>query len=346
MFTRIPKQPLSGHTLGPVIMKILICFLALMTPAVAFSWNQATHAYIADRLGARVGYDNLNEMWGSVAPDLFNFVFDPALCPGWISDQTQGADPATVMNIWMAASTDKEKALAFGFLSHNQTWGADFVAHTSGLRPGYENEGYIITKAKQLLSARSNPADPQRTFGDVFAGLGMSSDEALLVAHVITEEAVDIRLAKEVDPLLGRRLETAARNDTRSFPPLLVKAFAADYSEHCFGGDYATAAFVLIATEKEHRRNMIFLGQAISQSEPVAVQLLAEQLVEVLPGFLGRPLPIADKQAVEIVEAAMFSGMGICDDYKAEIEAAIEFVGKNLEDHGIAYGPKRSGGKN
>ncbi|MGO9443624.1 MAG: hypothetical protein ACLPXB_02485 [Thiobacillaceae bacterium] len=100
-------------------MKILICFLALMTPAVAFSWNQATHAYIADRLGARVGYDNLNEMWGSVAPDLFNFVFDPALCPGWISDQTQGADPATVMNIWMAASTDKEKALAFGFLSHN-----------------------------------------------------------------------------------------------------------------------------------------------------------------------------------------------------------------------------------
>jgi hypothetical protein len=32
-----------------------ICFLLFMIPAVAFSWNQATHAYIADRLGARAG---------------------------------------------------------------------------------------------------------------------------------------------------------------------------------------------------------------------------------------------------------------------------------------------------
>jgi hypothetical protein len=271
----------------------LMCFLCVMMPAAGFSWNQATHAYIAERLGARVGHDNLNEMWGSVAPDLFNFVFDPALCPGWIADQTQGADPASVMKIWNAASTDAEKALAFGFVSHNQSWGADFVAHVSGLRPGYEHDGYIITKAKQLLNAPSSPADPQRTFGDVFAGLGMSSDEALLVAHGITEDAIDIRLGNEVEPLLGRKLATAARSDTRSFPPLLVKTFAADYADHCFGGDYSTAASVLTATEQEHRKNMIFLGQALSQSEPVAVQLLAEQLVAVLPGFLGRPLPIA-----------------------------------------------------
>jgi hypothetical protein len=324
----------------------LIGFLGVMMPAVTFSWNQATHAYIADRLGARVGHENLNEMWGSVAPDLFNFVFAPALCPGWISDQTQGADPATVMNIWNAASTDKEKALAFGFVSHNQTWGADFVAHVSGLRPGYENDGYIITKAKELLNAPSNSADPLRTFGDVFASLGMSSDEALLVAHVITEDAVDIRLGNEVAPQLGRRLATAARSDTRSFPPLLARTFAADYADHCFRGDYSTAATVLTATEQEHRKNMILLGQAISQTKPVAVRLLSEQLVGVLPGFLGRPLPIADKQAVQIVEAAMFSAMGLCDDYKAEIEATIEFVGKNLKDHGITYGPKKADGMN
>ena len=338
MKTQATKKPL--RTVG------LICFLAVVTPTVTFSWNQATHAYIADRLGARIGYDNLNEMWGSVAPDLFNFVFDPALCPGWISDQTQGADPDTVMNIWNAASTEKEEALAFGFVSHNNTWGADFVAHVCGLRPGYENDGYIITKAKQLLNAPSNPADPQRTFGDVFADLGMSVDEALLVAHVITEDAIDIRLGNEVDPLLGRRLATAARNDTRRFPPLLVKAFAADYADHCFGSDYSTAASVLTATEKEHRKNMIFLGQAISQSEPVAVRLLAEQLVGVLPAALGRPLPIPEAQAVEIVEAAMLCAMGICDDYKAEIEATIEFVGKNLSDHGITSGPKKGNGRN
>lgn len=308
----------------------LICCLCLALPTAALSWNQATHAYIAQELGARTGLDNLSEMWGSVAPDMFNYVFDPELCVGWLSDQTQGSAPDSAMKIWSAAGTGKEEALAFGFVSHNDSWGADFVAHHSGLRPGYENEGYIIAKANQLLNAPANPADPRRTFGDVFAGFGMSPDMALLVAHVITEYAVDIRLGSEVDPLLGRKLATAARNGTKKFQPLLVNAFAADYAAYCYGGDDATAAGVLTATEKGHRKDMIYLGQAISQSEPVAVQLLAEQLVAVLPD-LGFSVP------VEIARAAIVSSMAICDDYKAEIVATIEFVGKSLKEHGVTY---------
>ena len=327
-------------------MKVLMTFALVaclfgMMPARAFAWNQATHAYIADRLAARAGSDNLSEMWGSVAPDLFNFVFDPGLCVGWIADQTQGADPASAMKIWSFASTSKEKALAYGFISHNDSWGADFVAHHSGLRPGYENEGYIITKAKQLLNAPSNSDNPQRTFGDVFADLGMSADEALEVAHLISEEAVDIRLANEVDPLLGRKLATSAQGVTRRFPALLVKTFAADYANHCFSDDDSIAASVLTATEEEHRNNMIFLGRSISQPEPVAVQMLSEQLVAVLPNFMGRPLPIPYGEAVEIIEAAMFSAIGLCDDYKAEIDTVVEFVGQNLKNHGITYGPKK-----
>jgi hypothetical protein len=49
----------------------LIFVLLVMIPSAAFSWNQATHAYISERLGARAGHDNLSEMWGSVWPDLF-----------------------------------------------------------------------------------------------------------------------------------------------------------------------------------------------------------------------------------------------------------------------------------
>lgn len=33
----------------------------------------------------------------------------------------------------------------------------------------------------------------------------------------------------------------------------------------------------------------------------------------------------------------MFSAMVICGDYRTEVEATIEFVGKNLEDHKIIY---------
>ena len=55
----------------------LIFVLFVMIPSAAFSWNQATHAYISERLGAQMGHDNLSEMWGSVGPDLFNFIFTP-----------------------------------------------------------------------------------------------------------------------------------------------------------------------------------------------------------------------------------------------------------------------------
>jgi len=118
---------------------------------------------------------------------------------------------------------------------------------------------------------------------------------------------------------------------------LLVKAYAADYAAYCFGGDYSTAANVLTAVEKEHRKDMIFLGQAISQPKPMAVHLLAEQLVGVLPEFLGHPLPIPEAEAVEIVSAAILTSMALCADYMAEIDATIEFVDKNLKDHGITY---------
>jgi hypothetical protein len=317
----------------PLMAMGLLCCLFLVMPTVAFSWNQATHAYIVDRLGTHAGHDDLKEMWGSVAPDMYNFVFDPDLCPGWIGDQTQGTYADTFLKVWDAAETNTEEALAFGFVSHNQQWGADHVAHTSCQTCG-ENDGYIIVKARLLLNAPVNPADPEQTFGEAFAGLGMDPDMALLTAHVIVEEAIDIRIGKEMAPLLGRRLAAAARSDTKGFQPLFVKAFAADYAAYCFGGDSSAAAAALTADEKGHRKDMIFLGQAISQPEPVAVQLLAVQLTGVL-SELGFSVP------VDILKAAMFSAMGICDDYKAEIEAAVLYVGKSLKDHGIAVEERR-----
>ncbi len=114
----------------------LICLSALLLPTAAFAWNQATHAYIADRLNAHVGHDNLLEMWGSVAPDFFNYIFDPAVCPGWVSDQTHGMVSDTFLKVWNAADSEKEAALAYGFVSHNEAWGADHIAHESSLTLG------------------------------------------------------------------------------------------------------------------------------------------------------------------------------------------------------------------
>jgi len=326
------KRMLKGKTF---ITLGLVC-VSFLLPAAAFPWNQATHAYISDRLGARMGNDNLQEMWGSVAPDFFNYVFDPDVCPGWVSDQTHGTDDEkTCLKVWEAAESEKEDALAYGFLSHNQQWGADHVAHINGLRPGYENDGYIIIKAKQLLAMPLDPASPHPTFDEVFeSSFGMSPDQALLIAHGISEYGIDIRLGCEVDPRLGRKMATTARSETKRFAALLVKAYATEYAAYCFEGEEEKAASVLTAAEKEHRKDMIYLGQAISRPEHVAVQLLAEQLVEILPGLLGTPIP-ANTQ--EIMEAGISTAMALCDDYLPEIEATIEFVAENLKDHGIAY---------
>jgi hypothetical protein len=310
-----------------------VCVFFLL-PAAAFPWNQATHAHIADALAARVGQDNLQEMWGSVAPDFFNYIFDPAVCPGWVSDQTHGVEADTFLKVWNAAGAKKEEALAYGFVSHNGVWGADYSAHEASLTLGSE-EGYVIAKARLLLNAPLDPASPHPTFGEVFAdSFGVNPDVALLIAHVITEYAVDIRLGSEVDPSLGRKLAAAARGETKRFADLLVEAFAADYAAYCFSGDTARAASVLTAAEKAHREDMIYLGQAISQSEPVAVRRLAEQLVVLLPDFLGAPLP-ANTQ--EVMEAGISTAMALCDDYLPEIEATIEFVAKNLKEQGIVY---------
>ena len=41
----------------------------------AFSWGFATHAYIDDHLGKTKKNQNADEIYGSVAPDTFNYLF-------------------------------------------------------------------------------------------------------------------------------------------------------------------------------------------------------------------------------------------------------------------------------
>src|SRR5512139_1870449 len=94
-----------------VMVLASICFLLAMVPVTAFSWGDATHAYISDRLGARTGYKNINEMWGSLGPDIFNFIFDETLCPAWLAESTH---TESFMNVWEVENTTTEKALAYG----------------------------------------------------------------------------------------------------------------------------------------------------------------------------------------------------------------------------------------
>jgi hypothetical protein len=316
----------------------LICLSLAIVPALAFSWGDATHVYISDRLKAQWGYNNINEMWGSLGPDIFNFVFDPSLCPVWLADQTH-AD--SFMKVWDKADTISEKALAYGFVSHNEAWGADHTAHVSGRTFG-QDYGYINEKAMVLLNTPINPAEPydpnlNPKLGEIFASIGMDPDQQLMVAHVIAEYAIDIMLRNDVDPFIGLKVKLAALARSKKFPTLLVDAYAADYAANCLGIDYPTAAYIIASAEEEYRNGMISYGKIISKAEPVAVQLIARQIVALAPGFLGGPLPIPEADAIDLVNAAIYVSMEICDDYMTEINATIEYVDSNLTTHGITY---------
>ena len=323
-------------------MMLGVVFLILLSLSTeAFSWGDATHVYISDRLKARVGHDNINEMWGSLGPDIFNFIFDEDLCPIWLAEQTQGGTTNSFMKVWNAASTTSEKALAYGFVSHNEVWGADYTAHISGLTFG-QGVGYINAKAMVLLDTPINPTVPydpnlNPKFSEIFSGIGLEPDQQLIIAHVIAEYAIDIMLKNDVDRSIGRKLKVASRARSSKFPGLLVEAYAADYTANCTGIDYPTAVYIITSAESEYRNNMTFYGKAISLPEPIAVHLIAEQIVTLAPGFLGGTLPIPEADAVEIVKAMIYVSIEVCDDYITEINATIEFVENNLITNGIVY---------
>jgi hypothetical protein len=240
------------------------------------------------------------------------------------------------MKVWDAASRTTEKALAYGFASHNEVWGADYTAHIRRLTPGM-GIVYINEKALMLLDA---PVDPTQqgspTFGQVFTVIGLNFDQQLAVAHVITEYAIDIVLSNDVDPMLGLKLQVAAHSKRKNFPTLLVEAYAEDYAGVCPGIDFEAAASIITRAEAEYRRNMIAYGRILSKPEPMAVELVAEQIVSLAQAFLGEDVTIPEG-AEEIVVSGIYNSMVICGDYLTEITATIDFVGDNLNAHDVTY---------
>lgn len=321
------KVAKAGHVLG------FFCLSFAIAPAAASAWNQATHAYVAERVSERVGDEKLQAMWGSVAPDLINFVFDPALCPGWVADQTHGLESESFLQVWNVATAGPEVAMAYGFLTHNQVWGADHTAHVSSRTFG-EGVGYVIAKSSALLDASFTAGDRRRSFDEAFANLGIDDRYARTqVAHLVVEYAIDILLRNDVDPTIGRELAAAAHGEANAFTDLLVRAFGTEYAATCFGGDASAAARAWTEVERRHRTDMIYLGQAISRPEPVAVRLVAEKIARVVAAFLGAALP--EPAAIETIEAAIDSAMESCADYTDELDWTIELVARNLTDRGI-----------
>jgi hypothetical protein len=291
----------------------------------AFSWGFATHAYIADHLGKTKKNQNADEIYGSVAPDTFNYLFTNPDYLGFLADQTH----AGFTKLWNVSNQGLGKSLAYGFVSHNDVWGADSTAHHQGLTFG-QAEGYIIAKAADLAVVLSS------AFQD--AGLSLPNEVTFEISHELVEDGIDI-LVKSLDPAIGQKLSSSALSRISNFPVLLVKAYAKDFSQFA-GISYQNASKVIIAAEKEFRQRIVFYGQALMQDDATAVQLIAEGTAEVAVIFLeayGITLP-PEVDTVSLIDFGIKQSIDLCaGDFAAEIAATIDFVNQNLEIHRISY---------
>jgi hypothetical protein len=300
----------------------------------ALPWGWAVHAYIDDDLGRKRGLSNINEIYGGMVPDLFNYMFANPDYLGYLSYQTHNE----FMKVWTEARCGSEKSLAYGFVSHNDVWGADSTAHHSGRTFG-QAQGYVIAKAELLKPIVLEVLE------QLFEQLSLEPPSpdlldaiALDVSHELVENGIDI-LMKRIDPMIGQKIMFSALLRSPELPYLLVRAYAADFSDHA-GISFHKAAKIITSAETEFRRSMIFYGQALLQDDATSIELISEQTANVAKSFLaayGIEIP-AEIDVTPFVKFLTQEAMAACaDDFAFEVTATVGFVNENLAIEGVSY---------
>ncbi|MGA1841874.1 MAG: hypothetical protein ACMUIU_14735 [bacterium] len=326
---------------------ISISILLFLISSMAYSWGGATHAYIADQIGKGAGLKNQNEIYGAMAPDIFNFMFGTPYA-GYLYDQTHGipSGQENFMNVWESAKRcGFQKSLAYGFVSHNNVWGADTTAHLMARPPYYPPEGfpddlpagYVICKAVELERLLS--------FSGVFDSIGLGGEDnypiRIELCHNIVEVAGDFLMVR-ADPYIGLKIYSSALLRDKSFPLLLKEAYARDFSRE-FHIPYSEAFKIIVSQEKEFRKSTILMGYILMQDENTAIGLIAEQYASLMLSYLedfGISVPgLTPEMAKPMIEQAIQVTLlyVIPGDYMTEINATINYVAEQLNEHGISY---------
>jgi hypothetical protein len=296
--------------------------MSLLIAPEACPWGSAVHAYIDDHLGVDRPVRNANEIYGGMAPDAFNYMFDHPDQLHFLYAQSHN----NFVRLWDVAQRPLGRSVAFGFVSHNDAWGADFTAHHQCTQCGAPY-GYVIAKALWMVDNAS------------LAGLGIPDDVALEVHHNVVESAVDLLIRRQ-DPHVGQKLTAAALLRSPEFPLLLAEAYARDFS-HQFGLTRAEAVKTIAGEEMKFRRIMIQYGQVLMQDDETAIQLVAEQFADQATAYLGSfgvVLPLEPAEVVALAKDLLGLAIRLCEpDYTQEIHETIRVVNRALRTHGIRY---------
>jgi hypothetical protein len=322
-----------GKKLSAIAIGVILA--TFIFASQAFAWGSATHAYIDDRLGKQGPVRNLNEIYGGMATDVFNYLFDNLQ---WLEYLYMETHYDNNIVLWKKANTPLEKAVALGFVSHNGVTGADATAHgTYDYTLREEPTGWVIAKAVEMV---------QRADVNVrLKGLGLAQDNEVSyvgyeLCHTFVESAVDLLLAQH-DRSLGGKISAAALARTREFPDLLVKAYARGFAR-TFGLKYSQAVNTIRAAESDFRKTTVLYGLALAQEPDVAQALIVDQLVALAPAFLaayGVVVDLPDEDELRVLcDYLIGVAMALCEeDYLSAAEGTIPFVSNNLPHMGRSH---------
>ena len=315
-------------------MKKGICLLAAVSiglAGAAAAWERGTHAYIADALKKANGPYNIDEMYGAMAPDVFNYLFTMPniLFRSYLYDQTHHQ----FLKVKDAVKWGYEKASAYGFLSHNNVWGADSTAHIASLTL-LPNQGYAITKA-ELLHGWLMANVPGYA-----ALLGSTPAIGVEICHNIIEAAGDIVLARH-DASVGAKLMEIALRPKPHMQNLMVWAYAQGLSDDSGALGYpitlAQAEQLIRSEETNFRTTCIGYGYLLQQDESIILANVIEQFKELAVVYLAASgLPVPDEATLTALLQVSFQVALplIQDDYMNEILATIDMVKRNMVKEG------------
>ena len=301
---------------------VLLVMASICTSSLAFAWGSATHALIADRLNVKGPVLTLNQIYGSMGMDTFNYMFGSPY-QGWLGTATH-CEP---LPVWNFAIFPTAKAQAFGFVSHNNVWGADFYAHQPACSEGATPyDGYIFFNAQTVETATLS----------AFPGLAglIPAELQHELFRDLTEFGVDI-LVKRSHPFIGQKIATAALLRSPEFPLLLTAAYARGLSME-FGIPYLQAVSIIRTEELNFRLLTLLYGQALTQNEATAIHLVSAQMASLAVTSLGLPLTV--EQLTPMIEYSINQAVTVCEPtYATEIANVISSVRTNMLSHWIWY---------
>jgi len=308
------------------ILATILSISFLASPANVLAWGTATHIYLAKELGNKWGTDNLQEMYGSALADMPNLMLGSPY-KNILFNQTH-YDFAKLVT---AADAPTEKALAYGFASHNEKTGADLTAHISAVLA--QDDGYVTAKAKLM----------EKTFGGAINAFfeanniphtdQLINDLALTFAHLEVEAAIDLFISQNEDRQVGDEMYLAAEFRDENTPALLAKAFANDLAKRA-NITYAKAAKIINEAEKQFRQYSLIYGSALAMADNV--DIVSQKISQIASAVLAAAYDIKITVPPEMIKIGLLGAMDLVkNDYAQELSATLVSVNAALMNHGV-----------